>query len=79
MPLLRMRNTKPGTDDIVWIAQTDTRSKHVYNIKTKTWVKGEERYRGNGHIGRFETSDKLQRHIERYIEKKEIEGFIICP
>ncbi len=79
MPLIRMINMKPNTDDIVQIAFTDIDRVHCYKIQTKTWIVSEQRYRGNSSTGRFKTSDELWDHIEKYIAKKESLGFRICP
>lgn len=78
MPLIKMVNTKPGTDDIVWISFTDLSRSHCYKIQTKTQIESQQRYRGRGSKGKFETSEELWDHIEKYIFKKEIEGFIVC-
>lgn len=79
MPLIKMRNTKPNSDDVVQIAFTDLSRKHCYSIKTITYMQLEDRYRGNRSFGEFETSNELQDHIEKYIFKKEAAGFRICP
>lgn len=78
MPLIKMKNTKPFTDDIIWIAFTDVPNRYAYYFRTITWVNSENRYRGNGQKGRFETSEELWKHVEKYIYRKEKEGFVVC-
>ena len=78
MPLIIMKNLKPYSDDTVQISFGDTQRAHNYKIISKTYLRYKDRYQGHGVTGKFKSSDELQDHIEKYIEKKEIAGFIVC-